>query len=218
MAVTFAISKCPKGYGVYIRAISGNDFEALRDKFPEIDRGLFPVSFSIDTHKLCGALAVNSDRLVRRDTLAKCQRFVNNYCSNPGLIDRLKKLYMTPREKHFEVEKFQYFKLSGTIGGRPIKGQTTQDKQTAQDTLMKFTEFGKPLKLVKSVSRNIKASPDAMKASRERGETTANVPDGMKGMLVPVSKQRHKDNRKTPLEHLPGPRKRTQSLNFWKNK
>ena len=205
--VTFCYSKLRGGfYGVYVKCISKEAITLLAPKLPELT--------SKQLELKDGAVRLFSDRLHRYDNEKQAIKNVKrlNSLDDKRAVKLIWHLYLKViHNKDFVIGKFQYNQVHTDLLGKTNMQFTTQDKQRAETTVIKYVEQGTTAKLKKTVNRSLKLTKEQYKRMQEIGEESAAIPEGLKGFSLPVKSQNH--DRK-----LQQKKKRTTSVSFWKRK
>ncbi len=180
MAITYNVSKCPKGFGVYVRALSGNELQELRDLMPELGDSV-----------VSGGIPVSSGRLTRKPTELQALKALKNIASKsiPDQIAKIRKVTLRPLTKENEVIKLNYFQLHREFGkkGDTIKHFTTQDKGFAESVATQYAERGVNATLHKTIGRTLKLSKQDANKAREIGEIKLNKLEGTNGVATTAS-------------------------------
>lgn len=211
MAITYIISPCPKGFGIYVRALSGDELRALLYKLPEIttdSRG----NMSLFDKPLKGAVACQSDRLMRKKSLPQANKALKKLkaLTPDEQIAVCAKRFIKPIEKEFKLLKLQYNRFSWKHGDKWISPFTTQNKEQAEKLAIAYASSGTPAKLTPTVGKNRKLTHKDYDKALAMGEVKATYPKGLKGMCKPL-----KDQGPEMLNRISQRRKRTTRNEFF---
>lgn len=146
MAVTFNIAKCKKGYGVYVRALSGFHLDHLRWKFP----GITPDTTVIHT---------KSDRIARKRNKLAAKRYINKLKESPDILSLLDRLFIKEIPKESIIVKLQYYRLNRKINGYYIKQVQSFNISYIQSLSLEYAETGINTTISKAFKRYHKIHP-----------------------------------------------------------
>jgi hypothetical protein len=204
MAVTFIVSPCKKGYGVYVRALSGLALKELGYKLAELS--------PTDLENASG-IPVFSDRLTRKGTKEGAENVIKrlSYLAEIEVIEIIRRLFLRPITKNYKLAKLQYYRLHWDYKGTDISPLTTQNKAHIESLAVAYSEQNSKSKLVKTVARTVKVNPETYTKVVERGELLPAIPQGeFKGMCAPI-----KDQTATFTRRSKQKRKSTTTNRFW---
>lgn len=211
MAITYNIAKCNDGYGIYMRAISGQELKALAFRVPEItitDKNII----LLNGLPLKGAMAVISDRISRKKTIEQANKALKKLKALPfeRQIEICKKRFFKPVEKDFKIAKLQYTRLSWQHGNKWITPFTTQNIVQAEKLAMDYAQNGTKAKLTKTVGKNQKLSHTDYDKATLNGSLKKETAKGLRGMCKDI-----KDQGPEMLNRISQRRKRTTTNQFF---
>ncbi len=174
--VTFTISETKKGYGIYLKSLSGIGLKELLYKLPEISN---TVSFDIATKLPVSAIPVKSDRLYLYPTLqGATNRLAKiNLLTELQKVDLVRRLYFKAIEKNYVIGRVQSFSVVRDFLNREIS-YSTIDKKRAEEQLSHFGTRGLKARIHPTVARNLKLTHDQHKKISQIGEMLPAIPKG----------------------------------------
>lgn len=142
MAITYNIAKCKKGWGVYVRAISGDELKTL---VPTIDRSV---------------VRVTSGRLARKRSQQSAKFLISRIAkeSSEEQINRLRNVWIKIAPRDYKVIRVQNLKvIRETDSGSLIPQLTTTNKTYAEKVALFYSlERNKKSFLRKTTTKYIK--------------------------------------------------------------
>jgi len=147
MAIQYRITqtKDRQFFGVYVKSISGESLELLRNTLPELE----------ENHT--GAVLLRSDRLARYKKEKDAIRYVEKLgrLTERKQTKKIKHLYLVPIEKDLVIIKPQYHQVHRMTNGKMVKQFTTPNKELAEQTAVNYASGKVATKLVPTVARNL---------------------------------------------------------------
>lgn len=142
MAITYNIAKCKNGYGIYVRALSGQDLLSIAPNCTET------------------VARVTSGRLARKRSVLSAKNFIRRIKAEPAEIqhERIRNVWIKLAPRDYKVVKVQNLRLYREFdGGRMLPILSTIDKPYAEKMALYYSqERDKKSFLRKTTTKHLK--------------------------------------------------------------
>lgn len=157
--ITYNVTKCKGGYGVYLCALSGQALANLCGLFPgmrlDVDENSETYAQVLLNDEPINAVRVNSNRIARAPSHAEGLKIINRLKaqSEKQQLERIFKLRVWLVQRDKVLVKGKYFQVYRDILGKSVKIGTTQQHGKAQKLVNEFLADGTKAELKPSVTR-----------------------------------------------------------------
>lgn len=141
MAITYNVAKCRGGWGVYVRAVSGDDLRVIAPGS----------SLSV--------LRVKSGRIARKRSKLSAKNYINRLTSEPIEAQReriMSRIWIKTAPHDYQVVKVQTLKLFREHAGHMIPTVNTINRSYAESVALHYANRGLKSFLRKTVTKYLK--------------------------------------------------------------